>query len=80
MVHTREVTTKFNHIPVVNHLYVHYKLKRNVVVQWQRFKARGSVTLQEYQGFHVFSEIVLLFFWFSRYRRHASRPNLDQNV
>jgi len=43
MFHTKEVTTKFNHIPS---------------------KARGSVTLQEYQGFHMFSEIVLFFFDF----------------
>jgi len=32
--------------------------KKNVVVQWQRSKARGSMTLQEYQGLHTFSKIV----------------------
>jgi len=37
---------------------------KNVIVQWQRSKARGSVMLQEYQGFHIFFEIVLLFFDF----------------
>jgi len=37
---------------------------KNVVVQWKRSNVRGSVMLQEYQGFHIFSEIVLLFFDF----------------
>jgi len=40
------------------------QIKKNVVVQWQRSKVRESVTLQEYQGFRIFSEIVLLFFDF----------------
>jgi len=77
MVHTREVTTKFNHIQVNNHLYAYYNLK-NVIVQWQRSKVRESVTLQEYQGFHMFSEIVL--FFFDLLVTGGTYANLDQNV
>jgi len=41
-----------------------FKTSKIVVVQWQRSKAQGSVTLQEYPGFHIYFDIVLLFFDF----------------
>jgi len=36
--------------------------------------------IAEHQGFHLFSEIDFILFWFSRYWRHVRQPNMDQNV
>jgi len=41
--------------------------------------SRWSVTLQEHQGFHLFSEIILLFFYFLvTGGLNVWRTNLDQ--